>query len=321
MAYETGTATSMSDLLTKINTFAVANGWTSDQLNTGAGQVAIHKSNIYVSFRWNTTTPNTLGIYQALGYTGGNQPGQHPNDSGNGAVSTTDATLAGERSVVLGNGAFPSYFIFADTNYLHIVVETTTDIYRHFGFGLLEKIGDWTGGEYCYGQTHLSSGNALSTSSTALLDALHVGASNRERSSTIHLEALPGMAGASKWGEISGNSVAPSNDPAGNARVLVRGGFRGGPVGRQFGFYSGGNTSGLIPMYPIGIYYRNLANSNCYWLGYQPAVRGINVRSFTPKQEITIGADTWTVFPVSERTLSATANRTYFQGIAYKKIP
>lgn len=323
MSYQTGTATNLADLLTQLFTFATGTpGWTQDQLNTGTGQAAIHKGNVYASMRWNTGTPLALGLYQALGYTGGNQPGTHPNDSGNGAVSSANATIAGARSVAdIGNGPFPSYFFFTDTTtetYIHVVVEITTDVFRHFGFGTIEKIGDWTGGEYLYGHIHTSS-SPTDTTNIALLEGLGQGSSRRQLP-TMHVEALPGQAGAGKWMEVSGSNSAPGNDTAGNAQILGNGGFRSGPIARHFGFYSAGSTTGVIPTYPLLTFYRRLATTDAYALGFMKDIRGVNIRFINPKQEIVIGSDTWTFFPLSQKTASAIANRSYNSGICYRKL-
>lgn len=319
MAYQTGTATDLDDLVSKLFTFATANGWTSDQLDTTNNQAALHRNNVYVSFRWSTAAPNNLGVYQALGYTGGNQPGTHPNDSGNGAVSGTDATIANERYVALGNGPFPSYAFFLGTGYIHVVVEKSTDVFRHFGFGELVKFGNnWTGGEYCYGM-HFTSGNPVDATATLLLDGLGSG-SLRPRCATVHVEGLPGQGGTGKWGGVSGLTTAPGNDTAGVAQVNIIGGFRSGPIARQFGVYKGGSAGGLIPTYPIGIFYLNVAGTNAYYLGYQPDARALNIESFAAKDEVTIGSDVWQVFPAGQKTSSITNDRTYNQGICYKKV-
>jgi len=238
VAFQTGSATSISDLISQLFTFATGNGWTQDQLSTGTGQAAMHKGNVFVSFRWATSSPTVLGIYQALGYTGGNQPGQHPNDSGSGAVSGTDGTIATERNVgLLGNGPFPSYsfFLGASPDYIHVAVEAQSTIFRHFGYGNLVKQGDWTGGEYCYGH-FFSSNNVVDTSATILLDGLN-SAGSSDKLSTLHIEALPNMNASSKWGTCQGSATLPANDPAANPRYIIQGGYRGGPVARHFGIY------------------------------------------------------------------------------------
>lgn len=325
MSYQTGTATSLNDLVTQLATFITGTpGWTQDQLSTGTGQAAFHKGSCYVSFRWPTSSPLALGLYQALGYTGGNQPGTHPNDSGNGAVGSSNAAITPGRCVNdIGNGPFPSYFFFTDTtteSYVHVVVEISTGIFRHFGFGSIDKVGDWTGGEYLYGDFWSAGTDALGNSSSVGLDGLFGDTSNRTRSATLHAEGLPGESGASKWAEVTGVNSAPANDTAGNSRILVFGGFRSGPVASNLGAFPAGNTSGLIPMYPIPLFYRRISTTDAYLLGYQKDVRGVNIRFINAKDEIVIGSDTWKFFPMSQKTLTVGNNRSYYSGIAYRRI-
>lgn len=321
MANQTGNATDLADLVAKLFTFATGNGWTQDLLNTGAGKAAMHKGTVYVSFRWDPSTPLALGIYQALGYTGGNDPGTHPDDSGNGAVSGSNSFLIQERSIAdIGNGAFPSYYFFLDSGYLHVVAETSSTIFRHFGFGTILKTGDWTGGEYCYGQVH-DANLANSNQNSALLDGLFSQSAGVEKAATVHVEGMPGQSGSSKWGIAWGSTTSLPNDTGGNPRINLQGGFEGGPISRQFAFYSGGSQSGLIPQYPISCWYRNPSTNFVYFLGYMPDMRGVNLKSFAAKDEIVIGSDTWVVFPTSEKTTSAVSSRSYNQGIAYKKVP
>lgn len=325
MSYQNGTATNLSDLVSQLMTFATGTpGWTQDQLSTGTGQAAMHKGNVYVSFRWATSSPTALGIYQALGYTGGQQPGNHPNDSGNGAVSGTDSTIKTGRCVNdIGNGSFPNYWFFTDTtsqSYIHVVVEISTGIFRHFGFGNLDKIGDWTGGEYCYGNFWNSGGNMLDTTTCCLLDGNHRDTGNQGRSSTMHVESLTGEGGSSKWMEIGGRLTAASNDRAGNAKVIGFGGYRDSPIPASLGGFPAGTTSGLIPTYPIAVWYYNLSATDMYLMGFMKDVRGVNLRFVTERTEVTIGSDTWTFFPLSQRTTTVTTTYSQYSGIAYRKL-
>jgi hypothetical protein len=324
MAFSTGTAADMSALITALDTFIVANGWTQDQLSTGTGQAAWHRTasgvSLYFSVRWNTTTPNHLGIYQALGYTGGNQPGQHPDDSGNGAVTSVDATLDDERHVnALGNGPF-TYWFFEQDYYIHVVVESAADVFKHFGCGTLSKTGDWTGGEYCYGQYKVGSG-ATSSADSLLLDGLFtdISSADEARAATLHVEGLPNQVASGKWGNVWAATAGAQADTAGIAKVNIQGGFRGGPNAYQFGKYSAGSGSGGIPMYTIECYYRDVANFRVYYLGYMPDVRGVNIRNFAARQVVSIGGSDWYFFPSQQKTVGNTAQGTNNQGIAYRR--
>lgn len=329
MAYQTGSATDMDDLLGKLSTFAQANGWTEDEFSTVNGTLALDKGNVYVSFRYDPTTPLHLSVHQALGYTGGNEPGNHPNDSGNGYNDTSshaNTVLDNERCVRdLGDGPFPSYSFFENDSspaYIHIVVEKTTDVFRHFGFGELETIGDnWTGGEYAYGHWQ-ESNSPINALNSALLDGLFQNSGDSaRRAATIHVESLPGEGASSKWGQVWGaTNLTPPDDTATEAKVGIQGGFRGGPVARALGIYQAGSQSGLVPMYPIWLIYRNTSNSRLYFLGTMPDVRGVNIKNFAAKEEITIGSDVWVFFPLAQKTSSPVTDRTYNSGVAYKKV-
>jgi hypothetical protein len=330
VAYQKGTATTLADLLTQLHTFAGANGWTSDQLDTAGGSWALHKGNVFVSARWTVATPVAMSMHQALGYTGGNQPGTHPNDSGNGYNATTShvtTLLDDERHVSdIGNGPFLSYHFFEQDSgpaYLHVGVEFATGAFRHLGFGNIEKVGTWTGGEYCYG--HMMGGSTNHTpidiSESALLDGLYT-ATGMPMAATVHCEGLTGQPGAGKWGVIGGTTTAVSTglDTAGIARERIRGGYRGGPVARSFGVFNGSSLTGLIPMYKIPIWHaESVATTRRHLLGYLPDVRGINIRNFSAGEEVTVGADTYVMLPLGIRTSDNVAYRTYFSGIAYRK--
>lgn len=333
MAFDTGSATDLDDLFSTISTFVQSHGWTEDELNTTTGCFALHKNSVYVSFRWDAAgTVNNVSMHQALGYTGGNEPGDHPDDSGNGYNATTahtDALLDNERCIRdLGDGPYPSYFIFENDSgpaYVHVVVEISTDVFRHFGFGELDKFGDWdtaSGGEYVYGH-YKELSTATATTDTCLLDGLFSDTTGDDdrRAATVHMEDWPNQAGTSKWGQIWGNRTSADPDATdATAKVKVQGGFRSGPVARHFGWLSAGSTSGLIPMYPVGIFYDDEPNDFAYFMGWQADVRGINIRFFAPKDTVVIGSDTWYIFPTTQRTLDNVTERSYYQGIAYKRV-
>jgi len=327
LAYETGTATDLADLITKLNTFATSNGWTGDELDTGNGDWAISKNTVFVSARWDTATPQHLALYQALAFDGaGTLPGDHTDDSGNGYNDTSshvDTILDNERHVTdLGDGPFPSYHFFEnDSNpaYIHVVVEVSTGIYRHFGFGELSKVGTWTGGEYVYAHyNNNGTTNKLSTIFGTLLDGLQV---NEQFCATLHCEGLTNQDASSKWGIVWGTTtITPSNDSGGNPRERIQGGFRGGPTARAFGNFNGSSLTGLIPAYKIGLWHLDNDNNRMRLLGYQADVRGINIRNFSSGQEVTIGSDTWVMFPLLLRSTDNVAYHTDYSGIAYKKV-
>lgn len=334
MAYQTGSATDLDDLLSKLSTFLVANGWTEDEMDTVGGAMAFSKNSVYVSGRWDPADPQHLSLHQALGFIStATEPGDHTDDSGHGYNDTsahTNSLLLAQRCVAyLGDGAFTSYHFFEQDSgpaYIHIVVQSSTDTYKHFGWGDLDKQGDWTGGEYCYGhyQDSLTNQSATATDSYMLFDGINNLSSTTtgRRSATMHVEGLTGQGGSDKWGTIRGTAATASTHVDGNGNTLAHllGGFRGGPVARAWGGFQGSNEIGFIPMYPINAWHFDDPNNRLRLLGTMADVRGVHIKNFSPGQEVTVGGDTWVLFPSGKRTSDNVANRTYFQGIAYKKV-
>jgi len=338
MAFETGTATDLEDLLAKLSTFIQANGWTEDELDTVGGDFAFSKGGIFVSGRWDTASPSLFSLYQATAFDGtGTLPGDHTGDSGNGY--NTDGShlitnLDNERHVDLeSNGPYPGYWFFENDSspaYVHVVVEVATGSYVHFGFGEISKNGQWTGGEYCYGFFHASTSTLFTASSTFVLDGFMNSSSGTDelRSATMRASGLPSEPASSVWAVVWGNAgqTLQGLDTAGNGRKFFSGGYRAGPIAESMGNFSGSAQTGLVPLYPIVIFYGhgNLGSTSEAGFGYQMGrmadVRGVGMRHFAGGQTIAIGTDTWYLFPAHRRDSGAASGTTGFSGIAYKRV-
>ena len=340
MAFTSQTVSSIADMFSKLDTFLAANGWSTHR-DAGAGEFAAWKNpsgSIWITsaFQWDTGTPSHIGVYQWHGQaydtagTTGTVPYDQDDDSGNGAASTSNATLFGNRKITVTNSP-ESMWVFEDTNYWHAVVRYNTDIYIHFGSGYLNKYNDWTGGEYTYGQVinnSSSSNTAVSADSSFLLDGLSADGSAysnmEERVATLHIEGMAEQGAGEIWGVCMGNQSSSNlgTDRAGGDRIHILGGFRAGPHVTGWGQYAGTVARGLVPLYPIVQYYWDRTANQVYGpLGSMPDVRGISIRNFSAEQEITIGGDTWVVFPARRR--SEAGNQiayTNYQGIAYKQV-
>lgn len=333
MAFSEGTALDFEQLIADISTFLQAHGWTEDRRDNVAGIVGWSKNSVFVSGRWDPADPQALSLHQATAALpgAGTEPGDVTGDSGNGYNTTTSHTnsnLRSERHVDLGNGPFPSFYIFendASPAYVHIVVEISTDVFRHFGFGELNKVGDgWTGGEYLYGHVH-DSGTELATNMTTLLDGLFSSTQGAEerQAGTMRITGFPNQEVGTKWGNVWGapkNNATQPDDSDGDNKVGIQGGWRGGPFGTPWGMFSADKRTGLIPMYSIGCFYLDNVLNHAYFLGWQADVRGVNIRGIQPKEAIVVGGDTWYFFPASQRDLGNTSGTTAYSGIAYKRV-
>jgi len=319
MAYETGVASSQEDFLTKLSTFAQANGWTQDELDVPNKELAIRRNNVFISFRWDAVaTTGGIAIFQALGFTMGNTPGNHPNDSGSGLISGTPISSQ-RRLDRIGNGPFTAYHFFAGSVFLHVALEYAPGLYRHCSFGELVKNGTWTGGEYCAGHTWAGDPDSPANPSHCVLVDWRSQLSNLE-GATVHVEGMPGEGGTSKWGVVI-DSTTVGNDRAGIARVTCLGGLRDGFLFNALHFIRSNPGNGFVSMAPLQVYYRRLLSPEQWFkLGTIPGMRGINIHFINPAEAFTIGADTWRCFPyVRKQFLQLNTDESGNWGIAYRQ--
>lgn len=158
-AYQTGTATDPTDLLSKLATFLTGQGWTVDSnVADGAGKrVHAHKGSDYVNLRsaineavWpglGGSAGYGIAVYMGTGYSGGSgwalQAGGPVKSGGSDTVGA---------AMELGSGAITAYHLFDDgSDNIVLVVERSGGIFTHLGFGrTFGKDGTWTGGAYFF---------------------------------------------------------------------------------------------------------------------------------------------------------------------------
>lgn len=327
MPFQTGPATNLDSLFIDLLDFATDLGWTQDA-GAGLSQPALHKGDVYVQFRYDGTgvisgAGRSVGIFQSTGYTANQPPGEHPGDSGSGAsgASVTDTEIRNDRCIAeMGGGPF-TYWFFGLTplegvSYIHVVVLVRPNVYRHFGFGELQRFVDWPGGSYAYGQVKSTGANALDTADSCLLDGLHLGL----QGATLRINSFPGQPATSVWGVVGGNPAVGS-DRDRNVRVPIQGGFRGGPIAESRGNVGPTVAPGSpwLGLYPICAWYIRALPNQAYYLGSMPDVRGIHMLNFQPGQTAVVSAEEWVVFPASTKA-GLVPSTTGNIGIAYKKV-
>lgn len=332
------TATSVADLISQLNTFIAATpAWTTVH-NAAGGEWSARKTpagiDIAIATQWDTGDPQFLGIYQWLNavYNAGADPWAQTDDSGNGAASTSNATLVTQRFAGLDEVNDMRLWVFEDDHYFHAVVEWTFSgslVYTHFGAGYLDKYNDWTGGEYVYGgraQLGTASDAAILAASTNILDGILNGANMELNAATLHIEGMDDQVAGGKYavnmGAQGAGSLGNDRQAAPKARIHTVGGFRAGPGVMNFGQFAGTLAAGLLPIYSFNITYLNRVTGNAHGpLGVVKDIGGINIKNYVGGQELTIGSDTWVVFPSFKKWISGSkSGTTGHQGIAYKKI-
>ena len=344
MAFTSGTATNQQDLLSQLFTFATANGWTQDEFDTVNNVGSLHNTvgnNVFVHFGWEGTEgggPDNIAMCQSLGFAGTslNIDG-HTNDSGQGVSFPGGTTiLSAQRRVSrIGNGPFTAHHFFSDLgpDYIYVILEYASGLFRHFGFGELNKIGDWTGGEWVGGHVWDEDGvqddNPISGTHSILLDGQHTSVVGTEEldQATLHIEGLPNQGGApGRWGVVGNSTVSTwqGTDGDGQVRETIVGPVRGGFAVREYGWLNASLLNGFVPMIPMPVVYTSDAGTPDHHiiLGHMPNIRHIQMGQFTVGQSVVVGADTWRIYPgVRKRFLSDNQSETRNMGLAYLEVP
>jgi hypothetical protein len=302
--YETGTSTGPADLIaTKLATFAIAQGWTVQNIQGGLFRQFL-KGSVRVNLAWNVAT-----IYGQM-------------SDGYNSASNWNAQPSAATDYADGNipaGPYTAYHFFSGTEagaeYLHVCVEWSAGNFWHMMLGTLVKFGSYTGGQY--------------------YDNLYVEPSYKQLPYSQGIHRAPfdtfGSSQPTNSGQIRAdidgkttNWLRQAYYWTGNAYT---GGMRGGlyanlvyPIGYQ-------KYNSLTPLHPVVIWGDRPSGLRSL-LGRVPDLRQVSMRNLTPGQLLTIGADQWQCFPLWTRSdsvgvfLPSHAGQpqySHYFGIAYKR--
>ena len=332
MAYETGTASTVVDLLDKFRLFAIAQGWTvnRDVAASSGREVCIAKGTAFFNFRaWNNESMLVNGTTQAQkygitmngsdGYASGSTWDRQP------GYPVRGSTTGGDQShvmfpLVTTTGPFPTYHFFApDAKTLYAEVEITTGTFMRFGCGSLDLFNSAApgGGRFCYAVTGQHVTNSPSTGNWLGSDM---------DSSSYGLEFVP-FRGADYSTNNSGYSFASMvraafgsfNNWAGSGRTVTAAGLNmacqgGGCHDKVLREYSPNPLNGVGILVP-NIVSLNVGDEYLSPIGIVPGMRYMNMSNYLPGEEFTLGSDTWKVFPWYQK-----GGLGYNRGIAYKKV-
>lgn len=334
MAYQTGTSTTIENLMTQLSTFLVANGWTQDFFTSGdPGRMGLSKNSIFVAFQWSETADSnsgTLAIYQNLSNDDSTSVWLSTGDSGNGSPSTIVNNFDTGRGVQDFAGPHAAYHFFeqdASPAYCHIVVEVDTNRFRHFGFGELEKVGDWVGGEYCYGHTWGQTSGSIDEPSSPSHSMLLEGAATSLSSShhaTLHARGFPEQAAGDRWMTIGVVGAFPAfgTDRAGNDRMAGVGSSRGAVIGAYMSQFRLSQLTAFKPLLPMPLFmFNNTPTPDLVrFVGTHPDIRMVNMANLDPGTTFTIAGETWFIFPwVRKQFLKNDTEESWNGGYAYRQ--
>lgn len=295
--YETGVASSPTDLLDKLRTFLASHGWTASV--PASGDVVLHKGAIFAGVDATSTVWNTRGC---LSYDGLLAYNAQPNNAG----ITHDLNI--------GAGPYTAYHFFAgdeDGNeYAHVAVEISAGLFRHWALGALVKSGTYTGGVY-------SDSTFLSTATNEINIASHQ--AHRHICDSQNVTNEKGHIWIDYDSKVNNWQVLRAyNDLATTGAVGSNRGFGIHEGLISIGWQHWNLRTILFPMH----YFANRASSSRSPIGRIPHMRALNIRNFFPGEIITVGGDDWQVFPVFQKQLTQPANTvpsSLLYGYAYRR--
>jgi hypothetical protein len=293
MAYETGTASSNADLLDKIKLFLENNGWTTNRYDTQSTgkRLQMVKSSFYVNLRsfnneicpggsWAITG---IGMNLSTGYSAGS-------DWYNQAGAPNAASIYKIVTMQRHTGAIPSYHFFCWDTIVYLIVEYSAGAYNRMGWGILDKEGTYTGGEFMFANWNQDGSNG---SSEAITKVGIIGSAGVQ--DAAHGVVKVDADGLNDWRYGNGISGAPSGRSA-----LID------PIRLYYYLLNQtpNQSTSISLLLPLRVaLFRDTANnysSSTYSiLGTFPNIFFINIKNLNPGQTFTVGADTYKVFPFS----------------------
>lgn len=151
MAFQSGVASSFTDLYTQLRTFVVANaGFTDGGTVTIDGRTvhSVQKGGVWWNFSETYNAPVTiLGIVRNRYITFCRMTYSQPTTVFSDTVPIGQRTSTGFTSYG-NNGPFTGHTFYTDGTAVHVVLEIFPNVFNHLSFGGISKQGTWVGGEY-----------------------------------------------------------------------------------------------------------------------------------------------------------------------------
>lgn len=311
MAYiEHANVANLHTLIDLVAQFCAANGWTVER-NTLSGTnrtLTLRLPGVSDYVHLYNTDQISLKSRVSVGFSAAAVPGSQPNVSPFDGNSNVQA------------GPYPRLKLFANGTAVHVAIATATaGEYRHHAFGVLQKAGDYVGGTYAdgtyWGQLtgsysgYLSSnGNtrALFGHNTTSTGCGHLRADSAEdgRSNSFHRISnyYSGALGTEGTACTGIGSLGQSTTSQNTYDLMW--------LGRALGGADENIFSGRSVFHPITMSIRR-AGASPYLspVGVVVGTRACSIAKLEPEQEVTIGDETWVVFPwLRKLAMSTTSN-------------
>lgn len=356
MSYATGSAANLNELLAALQTFAAARGWTVVKWTSASNLLFMSKSSCFVAMQGSTasvthypggvsTTYTDTVLRVALSTSLTSSLTTYNSHPGSIVTSAADADRIEVNDLV---GPFSTYHFFSgdesggDPPYIHVVVQTATDRWQHFSFGMVDKRGlSHSGVAYLMGMNRVYYRNnaSLTTTTQRYNDPAQQatpfdgGRGSLAQSVALYQFYLPDVLPVS-WAApaiVSNYQDATAALPTLTQNItpaMRPTNYGGSDFPRLLSSVIASPVSqwaGNVTLFPCPVFISN-ASQLCH-VGDFPNVRIVNMDSLGPGSEITYGTDTWKVFPSLSQRAWGQDRLAGFDGpstgqyaVAYKKV-
>lgn len=296
MAYQTGTASSVYDLLDKLRLFCVAQSITVNEFkNDGTRDIlSINYGGGYFHIGGTSTD---IYCTQSTSFTTSTAWGSQPDQTSTTAAHTNELAAP-----------FTAYHFFYFSNAgLYVTVEISAGLYRHFGVGIMNKWGSYTGGAFCFG-TFINQSNTYIDNPAGNLH------------SYLGFSSATADAGVFR----ADNGSTPNYWYLYNNKPLTQrgiGNFELSTLDTASAFPNSTPSSSTqaTALHAIELYILNQSNTNKgIPVGYLPDVRFINIQYFNGGD---IFDTDWKVFPMAikrDPSIRDNAENTGYYGLAFR---
>jgi hypothetical protein len=305
--YATGTPTSLADFLNDLATFAISAGWTVDHNGVELGSdywLAVHNGSCYLDY-YVPPSNDRIQLYGATGYSGGSGHAGQANSSVNFSMLFPAPP-----------GPFNAYHFFSTTTggvtYLHALLEYSAGNFLHIHGGCLKPIGGASPCTYTAATqwSAIAGGNSSSDGGPSQFNLTPFSAEQAGPTSGFRsFQVLATVDSTLRW-------FYPSNVSPGRAIGAVKSNSK-----NVHAFARAPNTfNQLSPFIPLSLFVERASGNIFSYLGDVIDMRWVNLGNNQAKDEITIGSDTWKVFPViSKQPFGSPTAATGNYGFAFRK--
>lgn len=331
MSYQTGTATGPDDLLDKLRVFLLAEGWSVNDHSVDGGGYRLHvqktlggeasyfnlRSAINENIFGNSSYPSGLdghvtglGINGSTGYSGA--LAWHAQSGGTVDINYPTKTC-GSVLHMMSTSAIPAYYFFTVGNTVNVVVEMTSGKVQSMSFGMIEKQGVFTGGQFFSAPYASSNCYSLYMNATDDYSGSKISFAYKcERPNTfLYFDADDTASWKSNYDNYNSSLLCPCPSHQYYADRYSFQGLLAMFHVKSPNYYN--SISSMAPVYLLG----KRSDNNFSLLGWPEGIRYLNTQNYSMGQELTYGTETWKIFEMNGYGYTAKYYR--YGGFAFLK--